>query len=278
MKKIAIAYVRVSTETQEHRGTSLQGQVEEIEQFCRDHDIELRAHFLEVESAKTVQDRTIFKAALHHIHYNGEVNLIICTNLDRFARNTIDNEIIRQALQRKGKRVISVQQRFLTPFHSEHEDEDLIAAIQHTAVDNERERRRIRKRMMAGKARKIAAGGWVGYRPPYGYKAGQTNLEANPEQQRVIRLMGRLWKLQIDGHRRFTPRKIAGYLNGNNRLIDPVTKKRGRIFPPPHMQPTKRVRRRPLGRGKGYWTPRMVYAMLIRHNFHEVASKRRLAA
>ncbi len=262
-KQIAIGYPRVSTDRQEQNGYSLQDQVKQIEDFCAENNIELRAHFLEVESAKTASKRPVFKAALSHMHY-GEIDLLVCTNFDRFARNVVDSETIRQSLARKGKKIISTQQRYLTPLHDlVDDDEELTAAIQHAAIDNERERKKIAKRMRRGRDRKISEGGWGGHRPPYEFDVVRGELSLNKERAWIVRLMIRLRKLKR------SYRQIADYLNGNNKLFDPMTRERGRKFEPPHMLQPHRKRMKKLLIGNGDWHPGTVWRVVGRYEVTE---------
>ena len=114
----AVGYPRVSTYSQHTKGYSLEDQVSQIETFCKEKGIELVAHFMERESAATIRERPSFKAALKFLHNSPDVEAIIITNLDRFSRSVLDSEIVRKSLERKGKRLISIQEQYLTPMVS----------------------------------------------------------------------------------------------------------------------------------------------------------------
>ena len=204
---IAIGYVRCSTEKQEREGYSLTQQVQEIEQYCRDQGMLLVAIFREIESAKSASGRPLFQAAIRHLLHNHS-DILVFTNWDRFARNTIDNELIRRSLAQKGKRLIATQQHFLSTSFDPEEDEELEAALAHAAVDNEKERKKIRKRLVRGRRQKISQGGWNGHRPPYEYDIIQGEPVLNIGRWQVIRRIVRLRKW-----RGMTYRQIAEYLN-----------------------------------------------------------------
>lgn len=255
----AVGYPRVSSNGQSGKGHSLDAQAADIEEFCRNNNIHLVAHFKEVESAATVASRPIFKAALRHVYADPEITLIIFNNLDRYARNVIDNELIRQALARKGKQIISVQQRYLTPLIADHEDEDLTAALQHAAVDNERERKKIKKRFMRGKQQKVSNGGWAGHRPRYEYDVEQGELVLNKERAMYLRHMVRVYKMGI-----FSLPRLCEYLNGKNNILKPDGT-RGRVIPAPGAR--KNLRKRTGGyikKPRGVWTVGTIWSILNR--------------
>lgn len=240
-----IGYPRVSTLAQDARGYSLDDQVSAIESFCKQQGFELTAHYMEVESAATLKDRPAFKAALKHL-YHSDAEAIIITNLDRFSRSVLDGEVIRQSLARRGKRLISIQEQYLTPTAYVDPDHQLYleSAFQHRMVEAEAERKRIKRRILTGKRAKSEAGGWIGFRPPYEYDVFQGELVLNEERAAVVRLMRRLrnwlgWTFQ----------RIADYLNEHD-------------VPPPHARRALKRRQRPLQRGTGRWTDCNVFGIL----------------
>lgn len=234
----AVGYPRVSTHAQDNKGYSLDDQVQAIESFCKQQGIDLVAHFMEVESAETVRDRPSFKAALRYLYNDPSVEAIVINNLDRYSRSVMDDEIIKRGLAKRGKRLLSVQELYLTPIAEidpEHE-EYLYSARQHRMVEAEAERKRIKRRVLNGKEGKMVAGGWIGFRPPYEYDVFQGELVINPERARWTRHMRRLRK-----YLGWTFKRIAIYMN----QIE---------VPPPHARPMVRKRMTPKVKGVGAWT------------------------
>ena len=234
----AIGYPRVSGESQGHSGYSLGDQVKAIEEFAERNNIELVAHYMEIESGSTIHKRPGFKAALKHCYHDAGIDCIIFSNLDRYSRDSLGAELIRRSMKARGKKLISVQESYLTPVRgydnggSGEEDDYLEAAIQHRMVEAEQERKRIVRRCQRGKDKKIAGGGWGGHRPPYECDVIQGELVLNPDRARIIRHIVRLRKLRnFDGSHVFSLQAIADYLNGKNNLIDPITGQVGRKFP-----------------------------------------------
>ena len=203
--QIAIGYVRCSTDKQEREGYSLDQQVKEIEQYCHDYGLYLTAIFREIESAKTAEGRPVFQAARQHLEAN-ESDVMVFTNWDRFARNILDHETIRQDLRKRGKQLIATQQRFLSA--GDEDDYELEAALSHAAVDNEKERKKIRARLVRGLKQKVSQGGWHGSKPPYEYDIVQGEPVLNFARWQVIKKIIRLRKWA-----KMTYHGIADYLN-----------------------------------------------------------------
>ena len=245
----AIGYPRVSTYSQESLGFSLDDQIQSIEKFCNDKGIELTAHFIESESGSSIKGRSTFKAALRHLYNDPDTEAIIVTNLDRSSRSVLDCELIRQALARKGKRLISIQEQYLTPYGHDidPEFEDYLeAAIQHRMVEAEAERKRIRKRFLRGRKSKESKGGWIGFRPPYEYDVVQGELVLNWERNQIVKLICRLRT-----YSKWPYTKIASYLNE-------------REIPPPHKSKNpQKKRRRPITVGEGVWNMYSVRRIIV---------------
>lgn len=263
----AVGYPRVSSDGQGDNGYSLGEQIRVIEEYCLRHNINLLAHYREVESAKNVSGRPQFKAALKHV-YNSPIDFIIVTNLDRFSRDTLDAEIVNRGLKKRGKSIVSVQESYLTP-HEAAEDPDVVEYLEdfkrQRMIAAQAERRQITKRCSSGKKRKASQGGWTGHRPPYEYDVVQGELVRNEERARTVRLIWRLRQLKNRlGEPMFTYKAIAAYLDGNNNLIDPVTGERGRWFPPYGSRQFLRKRNTPRIQGGSRLWNYMTVAIIIK--------------
>lgn len=260
----ALGYPRVSSNTQSSQGFSLTDQSRSIESFAVEQNIDLVAHFPEVESASSMIGRPIFRAMLEHLYDNPDIEAIIITNLDRSTRTLLDYELLKRELKKYGKRLLSVQESYLTPLKDRPDDEYLESALQHRMVEAEAERKRIKKRCDLGKARKVAQGGWHGHVPPYEYDVLAGELVLNQDRWRVCRHILRLSRLKKpNGQPLLGTQKIAHYLNGKNNLIDPKTGKRGRVFPPAHARANIKRRQSPYQRPfTSQWSQCSVYCLL----------------
>lgn len=204
----AIGYIRCSSEKQEKEGYSLIQQAKEIEHYCGTNGIFLTAIFREVKSAKSIEDREIFQEALKHLEAN-KADAMVFTNWDRFARDIESHERTRKRMTSIGKQLIATQQRFLTLV--DEDDFELTAALQHVGVDNELERKKIRRRLVRGRQEKVEQGGWKGHRPPYEYDIIQGEPVLNVGRWQIVRKIVRL--------RRWTSlsyQGIAEVLNAQN--------------------------------------------------------------
>lgn len=247
----AIGYIRVSTLGQDATGFSVEQQQSSIRQFCEQHQIELVQCYEDKISGATIKDRGAFKQALKHLYADNSINCFVITNLDRHTRSVLDFEIVKRGLAKRGKKLLSVQEQFLTPVHAVDPEfaDYLEAAQQHRMVEAEQERKRIRRRTLRGKKAKETKGGWIGFRVPYEYDAVQGELVLNKERFKLLRHITRLrnwlgWPCQ----------KIADYLNGQNRYK--------RVYPPPHAKPTVKQRQTDLVRGTGRWDRFSVYNLV----------------
>lgn len=268
----AIGYPRVSGTVQGENGYSLGDQVAAIEGYCTNGGIQLVAHFREVGSAKDMGNRPSYLAALDFL-YRDNADVMVVTNLDRHSRSLLDSELVKRELAKHGKRLISIQEQFLTPIGGLTDDDDFIeGALQHRMVDAEQERKRIYKRCWRGRTRKANQGGWMGHRPPYEYDVVQGELARNEERWRYVRHLFRISKLKRrNGRKLFSWRALAAYMNGENNLIDPATGQRGRRFPAEKERVTQRKRLTPyIRKREGLWDTTTCRRMVL-----EMASGKR---
>src|SRR5678815_2181458 len=86
--KRVIAYARVSGQEQGRRGTSLDGQREEIERYCRSADLPEPKLFVEIESAgaEKLERRAVLRQLLSEIR---DGDLVIVSKQDRWSRDVL---------------------------------------------------------------------------------------------------------------------------------------------------------------------------------------------
>lgn len=80
----AVAYYRVSTAAQGRSGLGLDAQRRSVEELARERNLNVLAHFTEVESGRKT-DRPQLIAALRHAKLSGSV--LVIAKLDRLSRN-----------------------------------------------------------------------------------------------------------------------------------------------------------------------------------------------
>ena len=111
----------------------------------------------------------------------GEASGLVVYRFDRLARDLILQETIYQRLTAKGCQVLSVKE-------PEQEGDEATANMvrQMLGVVSQYERATIHGRMMAGKAAKVAEGGYGGGRPRYGMRAEGGELHANEDESGLV--------------------------------------------------------------------------------------------
>ena len=100
---------------------------------------------------------------------------------DRLARDFVLQETLYQRLTQQGCQVLSVKE-------PETEGDEAITNMvrQMLGVIGQYEKALIRGRLTAGKAAKVAEGGYSGGRPAYGTKASNRELVANPDEEVIV--------------------------------------------------------------------------------------------
>lgn len=87
MKK-AISYKRVAVDTLRSSHNSIYHQELAIQVYCRNNEINILQSFEEVGSGSTIDHRPEWKALEAFLQqHNGNIDLLIVTNLDRISRN-----------------------------------------------------------------------------------------------------------------------------------------------------------------------------------------------
>lgn len=89
-KMRAVGYIRVSTDMQAQFGLSLEAQKEQITNYAKAMGYDLRAMFVEAESAKSMDGRPQYQTMIRDWVDTGRADIIICPGLDRFTRSQRD--------------------------------------------------------------------------------------------------------------------------------------------------------------------------------------------
>ena len=159
-----VAYARVSSLGQKDN-TSLEHQVERIENYARMAGHEIVLILTEAQSASGEIERKKLQQALKLI-YSGEADGLIAYKLDRFARSTMEGLRLAQELHRAGKHLVVLDLNVDT---STPMGEMIFTVILAFA---QLERKIIKERATNGKNIIRARDGYVHGQPPYGWVAG----------------------------------------------------------------------------------------------------------
>lgn len=167
----AATYCRVSTENQEREGTSLQTQLENCLNYCRDKGYDISYRFSETYSGLSLERPELDK--LRELVRAEDIDVIVCYSLDRFTRDPGHGVIITQELEKHHVALEAV-----TEDVDNSELGKLISYIRGFASKLEAEK--IRERTMRGKRAKARMGQLVGggFARAYGYdyiKVSQEN-------------------------------------------------------------------------------------------------------
>jgi DNA invertase Pin-like site-specific DNA recombinase len=177
-----IGYVRVSTTEQASEGFGLEVQEKAIRAYCRSNKLRLVAVFGDegISGSNGLDARRGLAEALARIEA-GEASALVVHKLDRLARDLILQETTIQSLKATGATVLSVSEP-----DTDSDDPTRVLMRQMMGAFSQYERTLIRGRMMAGKAQKVAQGGYGGGRPAYGRMASNRQLVANVGEAELV--------------------------------------------------------------------------------------------
>ena len=215
--KNAIGYIRVSTDGQgKDDKFGIEAQKQAILSYAHVHGYQI------VEWAKDVisgikESRPMFDAILYGNDVsNPPYEAVICFKSDRVARDIKLYFYFLFLLERKGVKLISVNEDF--------DDSDPLVNVQRALMIfvAEQERRNIMLRTKAGRDIKRAKGGYAGGRCPYGYSAVHGVLTPNPAETPVVKM---IFEMRLE--RKLPLQSICDYLNDSGIK----TKDGKRFFP-----------------------------------------------
>lgn len=202
MQTVAVGYRRVSTREQAIDGYGLEVQERQIRDFAKSHGLRLAKIYSDAgESGGEGLDRRVGLAAALAEIKAGRASVLVIPRLDRLARDLLLQETIMASLRQGGATVLSVAEPDI-----DGDDPTRTLVRQVLGAIAQYERAVIRGRMMAGKAAKIASGGYGGGRPAFGFRAEDRELVADPDEAAVIM---RIRSMRDQGH---SLRQIAAAL------------------------------------------------------------------
>jgi DNA invertase Pin-like site-specific DNA recombinase len=183
-KKRVIGYTRVSTQEQVE-GFGLDVQEAAIRSYCKAQGLRLVAMLSDhgQSGSNGLDARLGLAEGLARIE-RGEATGLVVHRLDRLARDLILQETIIGRLEAIAASVLSVAEPAM-----DGDDATRIMVRRMLGVISDYERAVIRGRMMAGKAAKVANGGYGGGRPAYGQRAAQGALVPNQDESAVIEMV-----------------------------------------------------------------------------------------
>ncbi|HWI53005.1 MAG TPA: recombinase family protein, partial [Symbiobacteriaceae bacterium] len=184
-------YVRWSTEEQ-GSGTTLEEQKQTILGFLAERGWPVRQDLLFIDDGYSAGslERPAMKKLRRAVHA-GEVDAVVVYKLDRLTRNIVDAvELVLKEWEGRCALVSVTQSSIDTTNPLGRQFFTLMASFA------EFEREMIKDRTLSGKKRRAMQGRNPGFRPPYGYKIGETpgsiviDEERAPVVQRMFALFG----------------------------------------------------------------------------------------
>lgn len=214
-----VGYLRVSTD-QQADGYGLDVQRSSIEQWAGNRGERVVAWSRDEGVSGTLEPsvRDGWQHARRLVNEHDAEGIVVA-KADRLSRDLIGQEVTVRDCQQSGVRLVSVAE---PEVFDASDDPHREMVRQMLGVLANYERRVLRQRMEAGKAKKKAAGGYVGGMPPYGWRPVNGELEADPAEQVIVAEMGRL---RSEG---WGFRRIADQLNARG-----VPSKTGKRWHPP---------------------------------------------
>ena len=205
----AIAYLRVSTNTQAEDGLGLDVQRDKLQEYAAEKQLDLIETVEEVSSGG-IQNGETFSWEHRPVLLNlldrakeGNYDILLVARLDRLSRDHVTLVAVERQLQARGVDVVSAAE--------EHNGDGPLAEFVRGQLGliAEYERALIRERLAAGKARARQQGKHAEGKPPYGYRSDKGVLTPVPEHAEIVKRIYREAKDEL------TPGKIAKRLNGN---------------------------------------------------------------
>ncbi|MFD0677384.1 MULTISPECIES: recombinase family protein [unclassified Paenibacillus] len=214
MGEKVVGYVRVSTMGQVRDGYSLAYQVEEIQQYCKQNDLEL-VHVYEdrgISGAKVDEDGlTVEREGLQTMLADlkdTRIKYIVVLNTSRLWRSDMAKVLIQRELKRNKVDVKAIEQPSYSMYA--HDPNDFLVNGMLELLD-QYQRLEIALKLGRGRKKKAQQGGYAGGGVPFGYKAGkgQKGIQVDGVNARVVH---RVFELK-EGFPQWSLSKLAAQLN-----------------------------------------------------------------
>jgi site-specific DNA recombinase len=176
----AVAYARVSTAEQAEQDLSLPAQISAIRKYAQDHGLVLVGEYVERGISGTDDNRPEFRQMLQDIFRpSSEVGSIIVTHGSRFMRNATKARVHKEALRKRGIRVVAIQQE-VTDDPNGRFAEGVFELIDQL----ESETNGVRTR--AGMAENAKQGFCNGSKPPFGFKIEKVTAPNGRQKNKLV--------------------------------------------------------------------------------------------
>lgn len=220
MKKMNVAYLRVSSEKQtEKYGLDVQRQ--KILDYCERKGVVIDKWYVDGGYSGSKLDRPEIQKLLDDVE-KGLVKTVYIYKLDRLSRDTSDTlELMYRLLPKYGVKVISMTEEIRT-----ENPMDKVMLTMNAAM-NQYEREVIRMRMSAGMVERVKKGYWMGGgRIPWGYYYDRNDgiLHVDEEQAEQVR---NAYRLYLEGYSCDKISHILGFKG--DKIVSQILKRKSNI-------------------------------------------------
>lgn len=220
MKKMNVAYLRVSTEAQTEK-YGLDVQKQKILDYCEKNGVVIEKWYVDDGYSGSKLDRPKIQEFLDDAE-SGLIDTVYIYKLDRLSRDTSDTlELMYRILPKFGIKVVSMTEEIRT-----ENPMDKVMLTMNAAM-NQYEREVIRMRMSAGMVERVKKGYWMGGgRVPWGYYYDRNDgiLHINEEQAEMVR---NAYKLYLEGYSCDKISRILGFKG--ERIVIQILKRKSNI-------------------------------------------------
>lgn len=188
---IAVAYLRVSTQGQVDK-FGLKEQKSIIEDYANGNGYKIVEWFTDGGFSGVKEERPAMDALLYGDIQNPPIEAVIVAKSDRVARDIKLYYYYLMLLEKKGIKLISATEPVVN-------DETGLGNIYYALMlfVAEQERKNILMRTSLGREKKAMMGGYIGGRPPYGYRVFNHELVIEPHEADTVRY---IFKLRDNGY------------------------------------------------------------------------------
>jgi site-specific DNA recombinase len=188
MIKRAVLYARVSKDDTQNDSRNLQGQLDMCRDYAATHGYRIVEELAEDDrgASGAVFDLPQLSRAIAMAR-NGEYDILITRELDRFARKLSKQLIVEEELRRHGVTI-----EYVLGEYPDTPEGNLMKNVRATVAEYEREK--IKERMNRGRLQKVKAGSVMTHgRAPYGYRLKEVGniwmLEIFQAEAEIVRLI-----------------------------------------------------------------------------------------
>ena len=203
----AVGYCRVSSEEQVLEGFSLETQQREIEQYCKDKNIQLLQVYVDAWVSayhNTLQNRPQGKFVIKHMAEKN-IDCVVSISDDRMFRNAGDSYAVNDFAEKNGVKLLYTRQQYYNSL--DKYSNFLLKNV--SAILNQLYSIQNSIKAKETQIDKAKLGGWNGM-PPFGYNLVNSHLEINEEEAPVVKL---IFSMYLDGQ---GGERICNFLNDSD--------------------------------------------------------------